>query len=195
MPLKPIDYANGLQYKIVCKDPTITDCYNGSTCSLKDRKKTHKSMSCNPNCKQYNLKVYRFIREHGGWDNWTMVQLELSPCNTKQELIAREREIFDIIKPTLNMNSPSLDIKKMKKTKAEYNTENKVEIDAYQKQYKDKNKVYLAACNKQYRAENNVEINAKKKEKVKCVCGCEITNSNLSKHQESKKHLKLMQLK
>ena len=138
MPRKAANYQNGIQYKIVCKDPAITDCYNGSCCSLKDRKKTHKSKSLNPNCKEYNLKVYRFIRENGGWDNWTFIQLEIFPCNSRQELVAREREIFDVLKPTLNMISPTLNVEKMKIYQVEYYTENKVEIAAKQKQYYDK---------------------------------------------------------
>ena len=117
MPKNPIDYANGLQYKIVCNDPAITDCYNGSCCSFKDRKKNHKSKSNNPNCNEYNFKVYRFIRENGGWDNWTFIQLEIFPCNSKQELVAREREIFDVLKPTLNTRSPTLDVVKEKHTR------------------------------------------------------------------------------
>ena len=174
MPKNPIDYANGLQYKIVCKDPAITDCYNGSTCSLKDRKCRHKSACNNPNDPEHNYKVYRFIREHGGWDNWTMVQLELSPCKNNQELRLREREIFDILKPTLNTNSPTLDVEKKKNYDVKYYADNKDEKKIYQKQYRD---------------EHRVEINAKKREKVKCVCGCISTKYDLNRHMKSAKHL------
>ena len=121
MPKKPIDYANGIQYKIVCKDPAITDCYNGSCTSFKDRKCAHKSMCNNQTSKNYNLKVYQFIREHGGWDNWTMIQLEESPCKNNQELRLREREIFDLLQPTLNMISPTADLQKRKKCRAAAN--------------------------------------------------------------------------
>ncbi len=116
MPRKASNYQNGLQYKIVCNDPAITDCYNGSCVSLKDRKKNHKEKSLNPNCKEYNFKVYRFIRENGGWNNWTFIQMELYPCNSKQELVRREREIFDILKPTLNSCSPMLTPEEKKNT-------------------------------------------------------------------------------
>jgi hypothetical protein len=164
MPLKPIDYANGLQYKIVCKDPTITDCYNGSTCSLKDRKKSHKKSYINPNDKAYNLKIYRFIREHGGWDNWTFLQIEEYPCKNKQELVLRERHWFDIIKPTLNSYSPTLNIEKIKKTRAEYANEHKVELAAKHKEYNTENRVELAAYKKQYYTDNKVEIAASQKQ-------------------------------
>jgi hypothetical protein len=174
MPRKAANYQNGIQYKIVCNDPSITDCYNGSCCSLKDRKKGHKVKSLNPNCKEYNFKVYRFIRENGGWNNWTFIQLEVFPCNSKQELVAREREIFDVLKPTLNTRSPTLDVVKKKHTKAKYANEHKVEIADYQKQYQD---------------EHKVEIAAKAKKKVKCVCGCEVRKDRLNKHMKTAKHM------
>ena len=194
MPRKASNYQNGIQYKIVCKDPAITDCYNGSCVSLKDRKKNHKNQSLNPNCKNYNLKVYRFIRENGGWDNWTMVQLELYPCNSKQELVRREREIFDILKPTLNSYSPTLDVEKMKNNMAKYANEHRVEINAKQKQYSDAHKDENSVYQKQYRDEHKTILSAKQKEKVKCACGCEVVKRTLNVHQKSKKHLNLMDL-
>ena len=135
MPRKATNYANGIQYKIVCNDPAITDCYNGSCCSLKYRKKSHKEKSLYPNDKGYNLKVYRFIRENGGWDNWVFIQLEESPCKSKQELLARERHWFDILRPTLNSYSPTLNIEKMKKTKAEYMSSHREDHKKYMVQY------------------------------------------------------------
>ena len=207
MPKKPIDYANGLQYKIVCKDPAITDCYNGSTCSFKDRKYKHKTTCNNPNADNYNLKVYRFIRENGGWDNWTMIQLELSPCNSEQQLRLREREIFDILKPTLNSYSPTLDVHKRKKTWAEYNAthkeerkKNKAKYDATHKEdikkhkakYYEQNKAEILVKMKEYRDVNAAEIATIKKIKITCECGCVSTKSDLPKHQRTQKHLAIM---
>jgi hypothetical protein len=186
---------------------------------LKDRKKSHKSSSTNPTRKDYNLKVYRFIRENGGWDNWTFIQLEEFPCKNKQELVAREREIFDLLKPTLNTNSPTLNVEKIKKTmvkyriehkdellvkqkqyydehkdellvkQKQYNDDNKVEISANKKQYYDKNKDELLVKQKQYYDEHKDEIISKHKQKNKCVCGCEVSNGCLSRHMKSAKHL------
>jgi hypothetical protein len=233
MPLKPIDYSKGIQYKIVCLDSSITDCYNGSTCSFKDRKGVHKKRCTNPNDKYYNLKVYRFIRENGGWDNWSMVQLEEYPCKSKQELLARERHWFDIIKPTMNSNSPTFDVEKMKKRSAKYaathteeikertakyaathkeerqkswteynNThteeqkkwreDHKEELKEYFEEYYEQNKVKLAAKMKEYRAAHKDAISARKKEKVNCECGCEVTKSDLPRHQRTQKHLAIM---
>jgi hypothetical protein len=196
MPRKATNYANGIQYKIVCKDPAITDCYNGSCISFKDRKKQHKSSCTNLNNASYNYKVYRFIRENGGWSNWDMIQIEEFPCKSKQELIAREREIFDILKPTLNTKSPTLNVENKKMYAAKYMIEyvaNHKEIlkEYYAEYYKD-NKEHLSAIHQQYYADNKVEIDIKQKEKVKCECGCVTNKHHLSRHLKSKKHLNLM---
>ncbi len=135
MPRKAADYSKAIQYKIVCNDPAITDCYNGSCISFKDRKRSHKSFSCNPKCKAYNFKVYQFIRENGGWDNWTFIQLEEYPCKSKQELLTRKRHWFDLIKPILNMISPTLNVEKMKIYQVEYRDEHKIELVSKQIQY------------------------------------------------------------
>ena len=50
--------------------------YVGHTKNFKNRKKDHKNRCNNPTNERYNLKVYQFIRENGGWENWTMELLE-----------------------------------------------------------------------------------------------------------------------
>jgi len=107
MPKIPINYQNGLIYKICCKDPLITDTYTGSTTNFIKRKQEHKCNSNNVNHKPYNYYVYRFIRENGGWDNWEMVQLEQYPCNTQHELALRERYWLELNVSTLNKCVPS----------------------------------------------------------------------------------------
>jgi hypothetical protein len=61
----------------------------------------------NPKDKSYNYKVYKFIREHGGWENWDMIMVEKYPCNDKLELHKKEREVFETLKATLNSEIPS----------------------------------------------------------------------------------------
>jgi hypothetical protein len=62
-------------YKLVCKDITITDLYVGTTTDFKSRKNPHKSDCNNGKGENYNLKVYTFIRDNGGWENWDMVMI------------------------------------------------------------------------------------------------------------------------
>ena len=188
MPLKPTDYSKGVQYKIVCNDPTILDSYNGSTCSLKDRKSVHKKRCNNPNSKDHNLKVYRFIRDNGGWDNWTFIQLEESPCKSKQELLTRERYWFDLLKPSLNSYSPMTTAEEQKEYLAKYKTNHMEE----RKKYADKYNANHIEERKEYYATNQDLILEKKKEKTTCECGSVINKCHLNRHQKTNKHLSFM---
>ena len=192
MPRKASNYQNGVQYKIVCNDPAITDCYNGSCVSLKDRKKTHKKSYTNPNSDGHNLKVYRFIRENGGWSNWTFIQLELYPCNSKPELVLRERYWFDLLKPTLNTISPTFNVEKRKQYQVEYNAthieERKKQHKEYAANHIDERREYI----REYRVANSAKIAEKSKVKVTCECGCSVKQYCLTGHTKTNKHLNLM---
>lgn len=108
-----IDYVKTIIYKIYCKDETIKDCYVGHTTNFKQRKIEHKYACCNENSKSYNGKVYSFIRNNGGFDNWVFVELEKFPCNSKEEAHMRENFWYFNLKATLNTISPSLDLEKL----------------------------------------------------------------------------------
>ena len=86
MPFKVSNYNNSLIYKLCCKDPSIEEIYVGSTTNFKQRKTSHKKSCNNENNKGYNLKVYKFIRDNGGFENWSMIQIEPYSCETKREL-------------------------------------------------------------------------------------------------------------
>jgi hypothetical protein len=103
----PKDFSKGLIYKIVCLDPEITDCYVGSSTNFKQRKAQHKNRCNNPNNKAYNYNVYKFIREHGGWENFQMLQIEEYPCNSSHELALQERFHLENLKASLNKYIPS----------------------------------------------------------------------------------------
>jgi hypothetical protein len=108
-----IDYVKTIIYKIYCKDETIKECYVGHTTNFKQRKIEHKYACCNENSKSYNGKVYSFIRNNGGFDNWDFVELEKFPCNSKEEAHMRENFWYFNLKATLNTISPSLDLEKL----------------------------------------------------------------------------------
>ena len=71
MPQKIIDYSNTTIYKIVCNDETTEYIYVGHTTNLVKIKCQHKSYTENP---KFNSILYKTIREHGGWSNWTIYQ-------------------------------------------------------------------------------------------------------------------------
>jgi len=58
--------------------------YFGSTENFDNRKYTHKSACNNPNATNHNFKIYRFIREHGGWNQWQMKPVAKLPPNTSK---------------------------------------------------------------------------------------------------------------
>lgn len=149
-----VNYNDTIIYKLCCKNPEIKDIYVGHTCNFTRRKHEHKKCCNNSNRKDYTIKVYKFIRDNGNWDNWDMIMIEQYPCQNKLEAERRERYWIETLNSTLNRQIPS-------RTKKEYYNDNK----------------------------NNIL------EKIKCECGCEITNKSQVRHRRTNKHLELMKLK
>ena len=106
MPRKEIDYSKCIIYKIVCNDFNITELYVGSTTEFTKRKYRHKSNCANSKQKEYNFKVYEFIRNNGDWDNWSMIEIEKYPCSDGNEARARERYWCETLKASLNDRAP-----------------------------------------------------------------------------------------
>jgi len=78
------DYKKGRIYKIVCNE--TNEVYYGSTCNLLCYRKSHHKNATKQRC------VSKSIIERGNWD---MVLVEYFPCNTKEELLMRERFYID----------------------------------------------------------------------------------------------------
>lgn len=191
MPKTKVNYQNGIIYKICCKDPSITDVYVGSTTHFIKRKYHHKSACNNENNKDY--KVYQFINNNGGWNNWDMIEIEKYACNDNNELKKKEREYIEGLNATLNCQIPT-------RTMKEYYEYNKDKIEEYKKvwiennydyhkQYYQNNKEKMNEKMKQW-VENNKEyrenVKEYKKEKIQCdLCGSIITRGNLSTHKKS----------
>ena len=90
MPKIIIDYSNTIIYKIFCKDPNVSDIYVGHTTNFVQRKHAHKQNSMNSKSPCYDLKLYKIIRDNGGWDNWKITELEkYDACQTKQQSLDR----------------------------------------------------------------------------------------------------------
>ena len=157
MPKIPIDYSKTIIYKLVCNDLSVTDCYVGHTTSFTKRKGMHKSRCCNENGKYYNLKVYQFIRENGGWDNWNMVQVEEHCCSNKITAEARERYWYEELKGNLNIQYPA-------RTKKEWSDENKDKMKEQQKKWCEENKEKNKEKRKEYNEANKDKISKRQKE-------------------------------
>jgi len=196
----PRDYSKTVLYKIVCKDINITDCYVGHTTNFNNRKRSHKTRCNNFNDKNYNSKQYHYIRENGGWDNWSLIKIEDYPCNDKIEATKREGYWIKELKSSLNSNIAGRECKewyednkdKCKEWYQEYKIKNKKLIKERKKYHYNNNKEIILEKNKKYRDNNKEKINEKKKEIIKCECGCEIVKNNLKRHQQTKKHINLI---
>jgi len=161
MPKLPTDYSKCVIYKIVCLDKNIEYCYVGSTTDFTKRKYCHKSTCNNEKDKNHNLKIYKTIRENGGWLNWNMVQIEEYCCNNKREAEYREEYWRVDLNAQLNMNKAfcaetTEEYKKLwyqeNKDKIKKQIDyNKDVIKEYKKKYYIKHKELFKERNKQYR--------------------------------------------
>ena len=110
-------------YKIVCKDPTITEFYIGSSLDFSQRKRRHESDSTNLNSTNYCFPLYMFINVNGGFENWEIVVIKEYKFITKKELNINEQYYKDLLKPQLNeRNAYGLDKEREKNTKKKNNT-------------------------------------------------------------------------
>jgi hypothetical protein len=160
MPRLPIDYSKTIIYKIVCNDLNITDVYVGSTTDFIRRKGQHKSV-CNSEKSKINYKVYQTIRENGGWDNFSMIEIEKYPCIDSNEARARERYYLELLNAKLNIVIPTRTRKEYKEDNKELIKEKAKELD---KKYREANKEKIAERNKKYREANKEKIAERKKE-------------------------------
>ena len=160
-----------------CVIYTIRTCdglYVGSTCNFTHRKHCHKYSLNNENDKAYNYKLYKIIREND--NEWDMQPYKLFPCKNKMEMEIEEERC----RVELNADLNSMFC-------YGHNTKQRKE---YHKQRR-LNNIVCREYIKQYRIDNKERL----KEKKTCECGCEVANGGLTRHQKSKKHLKLLEEK
>ena len=171
MPRKPMDYSKTIMYKLVCNDLNIKECYVGHTTDFKSRKYNHKQSIENINHKDYNSKKSTFIREHGGFENWSMIQIEPYPCEKLQEAIARERYWYEELHATLNSHCPNRNTKEWRKV----------------------NKEQLQVKNKKYYEDNKDKLEEQRSTKYECDCGSTIRQDSKIKHLKSFKHCQFLE--
>jgi hypothetical protein len=164
-------------YRIYCLDPTITECYVGQTTqSLKKRINGHKHDS-----KTRNHLVYRFIREHGGWDFWTAEELETRDCCDKTEVAVIERQWIDLEDAILNTRVPD-------RERDQWVRDNKKHLDRKRREYYEANRDAIIQDRKSYYVENREAIMERQSEKITCGCGVTVRRSDLARHKKSKTH-------
>ena len=155
--MSQIIYSKSIIYKLSCKDTDVTEIYIGSTTNYRNRKFQHKSACVNENHPEHLSYKYFFIRDHGGIDNWDMIEIEQYNATNKRDLEQKERYWIDRMKPHLNKNRPFInrDYKKeyyeyQKEYQKKYKVNHKEQLKEYQMGYQRKYKVIHRLQLKEY---------------------------------------------
>ena len=153
MPKIAKNYDNCIIYKLVCLDTTYPEVYVGSTTCFKQRKANHKSKCHNEQHKEYNFKVYQYMREYGGWGNFAMIEIEKFPCENGRQLEAREEHWRKELHATLNGQQA-------------FRTDEEKQIQLIKGGviFRNKNPNYMKEYCKEYRNANKERIKLYKKE-------------------------------
>ena len=101
MPRRAVEYSKNVMYKIQHnEDDTLL--YVGSTTNFNNRKSHHKGHCTNQASVAYNRKLYRMIRENGGWDCFSMIKIEDFPCDNGRDAEAREDHLMRELRANMN---------------------------------------------------------------------------------------------
>ena len=159
------------------------DFYIGSTINLHRRIISHKTSCNNQNDHKYNLKIYKTIRENGGWDNWQIV--EIDKLINVTSIQARQSEEEWRVKIDAKLNSQRAYISKedsdnnKKEYLIEYTKLNKEKIYKQRHEYiihnpekirQQRHEEYIRhrerykETSKKYREENQEQLKSKKYE-------------------------------
>ena len=201
MPQKEVNYDKTHFYKIICKDLSIANCYVGHTTNFKARKHQHKSNCYNTNAKHYNLYVYEFIRENGGWENWDMVEITTEKCLDGLEAKRKEREYIEALNATLNIiKRPQVSKEEQRELYKEYYDTNREEILEQKKGYYQETVEERLAYRQTYYYEHQETEQQKRKDRyyknkkmVECGCGSVYSSFDKKKHEQSQKHQQYLQ--
>jgi len=168
--------------------------YIGSTCDLDRRIREHKRSCKNENCKEYHFKLYKIIRECGGFDKFYIDIIE--KYKLREDWQEAEKTFIRNLQPNMN--------------------------DTTYKKNKDSNKIIKCECGKTYRKSNKsthekspihkklmllsieerAEENRQKSktekrhkshyEKFECECGRFYTKAHEKRHRDTPLHKRLM---
>jgi len=172
-----VNYQNSKIYKII--DNTNNNIYIGSTTlQLNQRLGEHKRrytyyLSNNEN-KKYNCSCYEILKNN----NYKIVLIEELNCKDKNELRYKERYYINSLDCINKIKNPIRSIEEKKEYEKKWVKNNPEKLKEIQKTYYEKVKNKLCE---------------KRKEKIICECGCEVTKVNISIHRKSNRHKLLME--
>jgi len=91
-------------YKITNINGDVELNYVGSTSNMKQRRRNHKSDCFNANSPRYNLKLYKTIRDHGGFCEFKFLELGYAKQITLNQARIIEEEYRINLMSNLNTN-------------------------------------------------------------------------------------------
>ena len=86
----------GFVYELKSIDKSVTEIYIGSTWDMSDRYWCHQDKCNNKKRKEYNIPLYHYIRENGGFDNFEMTIIDSGECEDIIELHCAEQFYIDM---------------------------------------------------------------------------------------------------
>ena len=96
----------GYIYIIYCKDKKVKDFYIGSTYNVKKRMGYHRQATNTKTNTKHHLKIYKCIRDNGGFKNWEYKIIFEKDILLHDLLLLHERELILKYKPSLNICVP-----------------------------------------------------------------------------------------
>ena len=182
----------GYIYKLYCLDSNIKEIYIGSTTNLKDRIFQHK-FSSQENGRKY--KVYNFIRDNGGFDNWDYEILHEGIFKTENDMKYEEKHYIKKYNSVLNTYDSILTeeerILKNRERKKKYREKYPERVKEWKKRDYIKNHDRYMQFGKVYREKNKDKIKENHNKKFNCECGGIYSTGNKARHMKSKKHLQI----
>jgi hypothetical protein len=184
---------NYIFYKIYCHDNDYI--YVGSTCNFNNRKRQHKE-NTNLDNKKKNFKVYKTIRENGGWENWKMIQIGTREQITKRQAEQIEEEYILQLKAELNDKRAyrSEQVKKEQKAISDKKYRESEKGKASQEKRKDyftqyNNSEETKERKHEWYLANKERTLSKQAERYVCSCGKEVTIGKKARHEKTQFHI------
>ena len=183
-------------YRVYSTNPEITECYIGSTISLKPRVALHKTCSKKP-----TTRVSEYIGHHG-FEHFVFEVLEEIETYDRKKLAEREGHYFRLFKPSLNMNVPNrsheqycLDHPDFKNSNARmYHQKHREKCRVNSRERYLKNKEEMKQRAREYYHKNKASIIAKRHTLYPCCCGGMTSKAGLKEHLNSKGHQRELKL-
>ena len=185
MPKKTVnDYTF---YKIINVNCDVDLCYVGSSVDMKGRVRRHKSNCNNVNSSCYNLKVYKTIRENGGWGEFKIIEIGYAKQLTLTEAHVIEEKYRVELCAELNTKRCHITEEQRKDRVVNKELNRKNSRIRHQKNRDENNEKSML-----YRQNNKDELRVKARTKITCECGCVISHEHATRHRRTQNHIDLM---